>query len=143
MGTVDELSSTLGVCIDFCDANATKEELRNVQYNLYIVGSLLCGSKHDPVTWNVEEEITQLEHMIDMISDGTSMPSKFILPGGNGRYVDSFLHVSRSVCRRAERMIVAIDDVFFSACIVPYMNRLSDYLFVLSLVVNDDAKHHS
>lgn len=141
-GTVDELSACLGVARTLNIPNAIDELLVQIQHQLFCLGAELASPDNDkqgtPTTQTKDIEI--LEASIDRFEAGLSPLTTFILPGGAP--AAAALHQARVVCRRAERRVVSLarGDVI-SQLIVPYLNRLSDLLFVLSRAANADAGH--
>lgn len=139
-GTVDELNSYMGVLRDYPIDEKYKKQLIEIQDRLFTVGASLASDPTKakmkiPNLTNVDVE--QLEVWIDEM-DMELQPMKFfVLPGGH--LVVSFTHVARCVCRRAERIITDLKDKEIVAeCVLTYMNRLSDYLFVLSRKLSQD-----
>jgi len=137
-GTVDELNSWLGVLRDRAVAAHFKEELIFVQDRLFTLGSLLAA---DPEKSNMalpqlnEADIKRLEESIDKMETELPPMKNFVLPGGNETV--SFCHVARCVCRRAERLVCALDEkTALDPVIIAFLNRLSDYLFVYSRYVS-------
>lgn len=141
-GTVDELNSTLGLLISVMDDAENETLLRFVQHKLFSLGAYLATDvekMEKPVESPVSEEnVHRLEQAIDQINASLSELEGFILPGGS--YPASVCHVCRTVCRRAERRIQALEDTLSyeldeqAKC---FINRLSDYLFVLSRRLNN------
>jgi cob(I)alamin adenosyltransferase len=133
-GTVDELNSYIGMIRDHdIDANH-KDILKEIQDRLFTIGAALAS---DPEKSKMKipdlhlSDITFLENQIDEMNSVLPELKHFILPGGSP--VVSFCHVSRCVCRRAERIIVHLKaESFVDEKVVVYLNRLSDYLFVLA-----------
>ncbi len=129
-GTVDELNSTIGV---FAGAlNGVYEEfLQDIQHKLFNIGSLLAAE--EDLSFELPSvsdlDIEEIEKEIDKLNEKLPKLKAFILPGGS--VVSAQVHISRSVCRRAERRVVALSDERYSV-ILRFLNRLSDYLFVLS-----------
>jgi cob(I)alamin adenosyltransferase len=133
-GTVDELNSHIGL---LRDQEASKEQLSTlleIQDRLFTMGSLLAT---DPEKSNLklpelhESDILLLEKEIDKMNESLPEMKSFVLPGGHQTV--SFCHIARCVCRRAERRVVTLAQVAqINPLIVKYLNRLSDYLFVLS-----------
>jgi cob(I)alamin adenosyltransferase len=121
-GTVDELNSFLGLVISF----GGDEKLKNIQEDLYVISAELAGGEQKIS----HDEITELENWIDSIE----LPElkSFLRPGGSK--LASFLHVARTVCRRAERKVVSIN---VREEVISYLNRLSDLLFVLAREANE------
>ncbi len=140
-GTVDELNSWIGlICSQKIDQIA-RELLLSVQNNLFVIGARLATdlSKADlserlPLK---PEDITQLEKEMDRILDLLPPMEHFVLPGGSNTI--SYCHLARTVCRRAERRVCQLSkEVSIPIDLIKYLNRLSDYLFVLSRKVAVD-----
>lgn len=133
-GTIDELNSYVGLVRDQPVNAIRKDLLKEIQDRLFTIGASLAS---DPgkATMKIpdlhEEDITLLETEIDAM-DAVIPPLKvFVLPGGHQSV--SFCHVARCVCRRAERLAIALQqESFVEPQVIKYLNRLSDYLFVLS-----------
>lgn len=144
-GTVDELNSHIGLLAEMMRSfkGGYYDELKAVQRNLFTIQTLLATEDDDILRRLPQlavEEIDIIERQIDTISDQLPKLHSFIIAGGN--MAGAQCHVCRTVCRRAERCIVAlshtvkVDDV-----ILRYLNRLSDYLFVLArFAVISDGK---
>ncbi len=134
-GTVDELNSHIGllrVQPAMADLKA-KDTLKNVQMRLFSIGSSLASDpERKPLPPDIrDEDITELETAIDEMQAELPALKHFILPGGN--QAAAIAHVCRTVCRRAERRIVALnDEAEVESEIIGYINRLSDYFFVVS-----------
>lgn len=133
-GTVDELNSYIGMIRDHDIDIKQKDVLKEIQDRLFTIGAALAS---DPEKSKMKipdlhlSDITFLENQIDEMNLVLPELKHFILPGGSP--VVSFCHVSRCVCRRAERIIVHLKaESFVEEKIVVYLNRLSDYLFVLA-----------
>lgn len=135
-GTVDELNSWIGLVNDQLRIKHENNILREVQDRLFTIGSTLaCDPKKEPrlrIPDLVELDIIVLEKEIDKITAKLPVMKSFILPGGHP--VVSSIHIARCVCRRAERLTVALQqaDMFVDPLVVKYLNRLSDYLFTLA-----------
>ncbi len=135
-GTIDELNSFIGLCVDTIGDNKTKIVLKEIQDRLFTIGSsLACDPDKEPMLKLPdlkESDIAFLETEIDTMNEVLPLMKNFILPGGNVSV--SNLHVARCVCRRAERNCVAMkeNDLFIDETVLKYINRLSDYLFVLA-----------
>jgi cob(I)alamin adenosyltransferase len=135
-GTVDELNSHIGLCNDIiADAN-TNIVLKEIQDRLFTIGSsLACDPEKEPlmkIPDLLETDVEYLEKQIDDMTQALPPMKFFVLPGGH--VTVSSLHVARCVCRRAERMCVRLaeENEFVEPLVIKYINRLSDYLFVLS-----------
>jgi cob(I)alamin adenosyltransferase len=141
-GTIDELNSEIGLLITYVDDAQEVELLTEVQRKLFTVGSYLATdqtqrelreqSKMHP------EDVQQLEAAIDRVDAELPPLRLFVLPGGTR--AASVCHVCRTVCRRAERRIIALtEECEVEPNITAYVNRLSDYLFVLARKLNIQA----
>ena len=134
-GTVDELNSQIGVVRDYLTDEELRNQLKTIQDRLFTVGSILAtdpekaGKIQTPDL--LESDVEQLELWIDQLDALLPELKNFILPGGHP--AASFCHVARCVCRRAERIVVALHEIeAVNDLVLQYLNRLSDYLFVLS-----------
>lgn len=141
-GTVDELNSHLGVLITYCTAEEDRTFLTDVQGKLFIVGGYLAtdNSTHEIRQGNIvtEEMVNAIEAEIDRLQELLPPLRLFILPGGcRGA---AYAHVCRTVCRRAERCILRLVECGAEVDdnVTAYINRLSDYLFVLARKLNVD-----
>jgi cob(I)alamin adenosyltransferase len=133
-GTVDELNSYIGLIRDQQIDENSKSTLIEIQDRLFTIGSLLAedtGKSKMKLPHLKEEDIVFLENEIDKM-DNTLEPMKFfVLPGGHTTV--SYCHIARCVCRRAERLTTHLATEFeVNDLIIKYLNRLSDYIFVLS-----------
>lgn len=143
-GTVDELNSVLGVALAQPDVPPRiREWLGRVQNDLLDLGADLCVPETSAQTADergrlrIGAEYTQwLEGACDEVNASLEPLRSFVIPGGSA--ATAHLHVSRTVCRRAERRALAVDDV--NAEVVRYLNRLSDLLFILARAVNEGAE---
>lgn len=133
-GTVDELNSWVGLIRDQEIPTTAADELIEIQDRLFTVGSLLAteyGKMVDKLPKLQEEDLTFLEESMDRMDEQLPAMTSFVLPGGHTTV--SYCHIARCVCRRSERLVVALqEEEVISAQITQYLNRLSDYLFVLS-----------
>ena len=135
-GTVDELNSYIGLLSDFSNDENAKNILKEIQDRLFTIGAeLACDpEKHSRMTLPDlhESDVALLENEIDKMQEELPVMKNFILPGGNPAV--SFAHVARCVCRRAERCTVNLQENngAVEQLIIKYLNRLSDYLFVLA-----------
>ena len=142
-GTVDELNSWVGLIRSQPVDLSTKELLLSIQNKLFVIGARLATdlSKTDlsarlPLS---TEDITLLEKEMDQILDHLPPMEHFVLPGGSNTV--SYCHLARTVCRRAERRVCQLtSEVNIPSEIIQYLNRLSDYLFVLSRKIAMDEK---
>ena len=138
-GTVDELNSYIGVVRDSISDENTRQLLKSVQDNLFTIGShLATETSVSPYVPEIKNEhITPLEQAMDEMDTQLPKLKNFILPGGHTTV--SFCHIARTVCRRAERRVVALNtDADVPQSIIQYLNRLSDYLFVLARKLTKD-----
>ena len=133
-GTVDELNSFLGLVRDQEVNHKRKESLVNIQNTLFIIGAILAtepGNTKVKIPSLQEDDIQFLEKEIDAMEADLEPMRFFILPGGHQSV--SFCHMARTVCRRAERITMALhEQESVQMLVIKYLNRLSDYLFVLS-----------
>ena len=134
-GSTDELNSCIGLLLEELPKKSEQKELlKEVQYKIFELGASLATEKDKQALYapNLKEEhITHLEQAIDTMQ--TLLPEQkfFILPGGHKSV--AMAHLCRTVCRRAERQVVLLNDTEpVHPMILPYLNRLSDYLFVVS-----------
>lgn len=147
-GDVDELNSVIGAAMAQAPADWEQALLTDVQRDLLTIGAELASPDRTKLA-NVlrgppmgESRVTALEHAIDRLDAALPPLKNFILPGGAPKA--AALHVARSVCRRAERGVVALarqSPSTVSGDIVRYLNRLSDLLFVLARAVNAVTGH--
>lgn len=139
-GTVDELNSYIGLIRDQKIDSDTFNVLIEIQDRLFTLGSMLAtepGNDKVKVPQLFEEDIVLLENEIDKMNETLPEMRSFVLPGGHQTV--SFCHLARCVCRRAERLAVHLAEVEqVQELIVKYLNRLSDYLFVLSRKLTQD-----
>ena len=140
-GTVDELNSFIGLCIDCINDTKSKITLKEIQDRLFTIGSSLAS---DPEKSKMkipdlkEDDVTLLENEMDKMNEHLPEMKSFILPGGLA--ANSICHIARCVCRRAERLAVALsENEPVEPLVIKYLNRLSDYLFVLSRKISRDA----
>ncbi len=138
-GTVDELNSTLGVALASGLDERLAAALRRIQNELFHLGSDLCYREEDkarkPVPVIGQRHVDALEELLDELTDRLGPLTNFILPGGSPGAAQ--LHVARTVCRRAERLLIALArQEPIGPFVVPYVNRLSDALFVMARYEN-------
>lgn len=138
-GDIDELSSTLGLV---ASSKECPEEIRGeivaIQHLMFEIGSYLATPVKEGDTAElkaINEDTEKLEGWIDSLDARVPKMKSFILPGGSE--IASRCHVARTVCRRAERKIIALSaDSFVDPAVISYINRLSDYLFVAARYLN-------
>jgi cob(I)alamin adenosyltransferase len=133
-GTVDELNSYIGLVRDQPVNQIRKNILVEIQDRLFTIGSILAtepGNTKVKVPSLLLDDVALLEKEIDAMDSVLPPMKSFVLPGGHPSV--SFCHVARTVCRRAERLVIALDaHEKIDALVIQYLNRLSDYLFMLS-----------
>lgn len=132
-GTVDELNSFTGLLRDNIDDETIRAELIEIQDRLFTLGSQLAATPDSKMKLPslMVSDIESLENAIDTMSESLPEMRSFVLPGGNE--IVSLCHVCRTICRRAERWTIAIDETENINALIPaYLNRLSDYFFILS-----------
>jgi len=132
-GTVDELNSYMGLVADQEVNKSRIPSLKEIQDRLFTIGSCLAleSDKKVELPQIEEKDINYLESLIDEMDAKLPPMKNFVLPGGHVSI--SFAHVARCVCRRAERCIIALNEEgHLDPLIIKYVNRLSDYLFVLA-----------
>lgn len=138
-GTVDELNSNIGFLITCIKSIDDVEVLERVQRTLFAVCSNLATDTTKtelPTAFKIrKDEIEYLEEKIDEITDAIPPQTSFVLPGGTRGCASA--HICRTICRRAERRILTLrETVEVSSDILIYLNRLSDYLFILARKLN-------
>jgi cob(I)alamin adenosyltransferase len=133
-GTVDELNSYIGLIRDQEISERAKKSLVEIQDRLFTIGAILAS---DPVKSKMkipelhEDDVTFLEVEIDVMNEQLPEMRSFVLPGGHT--IVSYCHIARCVCRRAERHTIRLSsDSPVPEITIRYLNRLSDYIFVLS-----------
>lgn len=148
-GTVDELNSHIGLIRDQKIDQQYKEFLMHVQDRLFTIGSILAtdpkrailksGKERLNIPKISEADIKRLEDEMDQMESLLPEMTHFVLPGGHQTV--SFCHIARCVCRRAERLASALNDLEpFLPEALTYLNRLSDYLFVLARKLSKDLQ---
>lgn len=136
-GTVDELNSTIGVALSFQPTEKTTQLLTHIQHQLFVLGSDLATppTKEARIDRIGEDHVSFLEKEIDRMDEELPPLKNFILPGGT--QAASGIHLARTVCRRAERLTVRLgEEEFVSEDAMKYLNRLSDFLFMLGRFEN-------
>lgn len=143
-GTVDELNSWIGLVCDQISHKNSRKTLKEIQDRLFTIGSsLACDPDKEPkmkIPDLQEADIELLEKEIDRMNEKMPAMKSFILPGGH--IAVSSIHVARCVCRRAERLCVHLqeENMFVEPLVIKYLNRLSDYLFVLARFIGHRLK---
>ncbi|WP_455375045.1 cob(I)yrinic acid a,c-diamide adenosyltransferase [Kaarinaea lacus] len=137
IGTVDELNSTIGLILSCPLDEPVKQLLTDVQHKLFNIGGELSLPGYALID---ETNVTWLEDQLDALNANLAPLKDFILPGGTT--AAAYCHLARSICRRAERELVSLksgEDV--SDPVLQYINRLSDFLFVLARHINKQENH--
>ncbi|GLB50827.1 cob(I)yrinic acid a,c-diamide adenosyltransferase [Neptunitalea lumnitzerae] len=148
-GTVDELNSWIGLLKDQPVTTHTKSILNTIQDRLFTLGAILATPPEKEILKNGKKRLNiphvetsdceVLEKEIDKMNEELPQMTHFILPGGHQSV--SFCHISRTVCRRAERITCLLNDhETIDPTVIQYLNRLSDYLFVLARKLSYDLK---
>ena len=133
-GTIDELNSFLGLLKDYIKDDKIKDILNKIQIKLFSIGSILASGKNKNISGKVKIEQKDVEYIeleIDRLNKDLPELKNFVIPGGHK--TSSYSHVCRSICRRAERKISELNNKSsVDSNILAYVNRLSDFFFVLS-----------
>lgn len=148
-GTVDELNSYIGLIRDQQINTLYKEQLIHIQDKLFTLGAILATDPEKAVLKNgkerlnipkiSDEDVVFLENAIDQMETELPQMTHFVLPGGHTTV--SFCHIARCVCRRAERLSTHLNDIEpTDVMVLKYLNRLSDYLFVLARKLTFDLQ---
>jgi cob(I)alamin adenosyltransferase len=134
LGAIDELNSFLGVTVSFSNLPEITSYLKEVQKNLLTIGSITAGSKLVFSSYQTKK----LEKQIDKLEGTLPVLSNFILPGGT--VIASHLQFARTLARRAERAMVSLaNEEKIKPQILTYLNRLSDFIFMLARFANSEA----
>ena len=142
-GTLDELNAQLGLLATHLSDSSDVQNVRWIQNCLFVVGTLLATDDDSPLYETLpkltDTDIHRIEQMIDVIQENLPPLHSFVLPGGT--IGNALSHICRTVCRRAERRVLTLVE---SNCqvdntILIFLNRISDYLFVLSRKINQQA----
>ena len=144
-GDVDELNACVGVVLAAAALPRVDDVLRPIQVDLFAIGALLATPDHERMQSHLSKanigdaRIAELEREIDRCDEQLEPLKAFIMPGGTPKA--AALHLARTVCRRAERRVVALEHhgVTVPSIVVVYLNRLSDLLFSLARVANAEA----
>jgi cob(I)alamin adenosyltransferase len=138
-GTVDELNSVVGLVRDSVENKNIIEQLLEIQDRLFVIGSHLASASGSKMKLPdiSSTDIQHLENYIDEMNDALPELKSFILPGGDLSV--SYTHLARTVCRRAERWVIEVDELEkVDSVIIEYLNRLSDYFFMLGRKISLD-----
>ena len=139
LGSIDELTSSLGVSISLLKINKHNQKeidfLRQIQIDLLRLSFFIANPGYKDTEKYLDEKTSLLEENINLLAKKIPPIKEFLLP--NGTLLASFLHFSRSICRRAERILVSLSKKEnLEPQILSYINRLSDFLFVLARYIN-------
>lgn len=148
-GTIDELNAYIGLLRDQDIDEKFKKQLYDIQHQLFTIGAELATDPQKAQLKNGKErlaiekiqtkEIEFLEQQIDQMTEELPEMTHFILPGGHTTV--SYCHIARCVCRRAERLTTALNEIEpTDEFVLQYLNRLSDYLFVLARILSKNLK---
>ncbi|MCC9168747.1 cob(I)yrinic acid a,c-diamide adenosyltransferase [Pontibacter harenae] len=142
-GTVDELNSYVGLVRDQEVNNDRASILKEIQDRLFTIGATLATDPGKDVKMATpdlhEEDVQLLEQEIDIMMAEVPPLRAFVLPGGHQSV--SFCHVARCVCRRAERIVIHLqEESFVEDLVIKYLNRLSDYLFALCRLMTHELR---
>ena len=131
-GTIDELSSWIGLAKNYVEDSDIYDTLQDIQNKLFTVAAILATEDQTKIKDNmVDEDILDLEKIIDYYMEKLNNPKGFIVTGSNKK--SAYLHVSRTVCRRAERRIISLTKIAeINPLVIKYVNRLSDALYAIA-----------
>ena len=136
LGDIDELNSQVGSAISSCKSSLIASELQAIQQDLFNLGGEISIINSGTILIN-DDKVEFLEERIEDLNQNLKPLKEFIMPGGDE--FCSRIHLSRAVCRRAERSCVAVLDLVKEKNVwLPYLNRLSDYFFVLARYVSSE-----
>lgn len=137
MGAVDNLNAHIGLLIAYVDDKNISDELSQIQHKLFNIGGELALPNHADIGYVAitDDDIRLLEHWIDTYNENLPYLKEFILPAGSPATATA--HIARCICRDSERFVIRLDkrDNNISTTVKKYLNRLSDYLFVLARVI--------
>lgn len=139
-GTIDELNSFIGLLASNDIKESHQKDLLEIQNKLYYIGSMLAirGSHNLKIPEITKEDVQSIEKNIDLLNKKLPLLKVFIIPGGNQE--TAHCHVCRSICRRAEREVVMLaNKETTDVSIIKYLNRLSDYFFVLARTLSFES----
>lgn len=138
-GTTDELLSWIGLIRDQEMDENSQNTLKEIQDRLFTIGAELAADPDKPKLKKpdlLESDVDFLEKEMDKMDEPLSPMTHFVLPGGHTTV--SYCHIARTVCRRAERLCIALNrEEKIAPLIIQYLNRLSDYLFILSRFLSE------
>ncbi|MBS4536327.1 cob(I)yrinic acid a,c-diamide adenosyltransferase [Clostridium sp. D2Q-14] len=137
-GTIDELNSTLGLAKNFIDDKKMYDLIHNIQRKLFDVAAELATEDKAKLKFQItKEDVKFLENKIDEYLDLIKTPDHFVIPG-SGKAA-GYMHVSRTICRRAERRIITLArEIDVNEHLLKYINRLSDLIYSLSRYLENE-----
>ena len=140
-GTIDELGSFMGLAKNYVDDKEMYELIENIQNKLFTVATNLATEDNEKVKYHIlEKDIDDLEKIIDLYMGRLNNPTGFIVPGSGKK--SAYLHVSRTVCRRAERRIITLSNhAEIDPLVIKYVNRLSDCLYAMARYSEEKETH--
>lgn len=137
-GTIDELNSYIGLCVNYLKDDEDKAVLRKVQKKLFDLGAELSTVHYERYK-NItkEEDVEELEKLIDLYTEKIEKINEFIVPGTS--ICSANLHIARTVCRRAERRILTLSkEENVNPVLLKYVNRLSDLLYIVARYTEEE-----
>jgi cob(I)alamin adenosyltransferase len=139
-GTIDELVSFLGVAKNYVEHQGMYEFINGIQNKLFSVAAELATEDAEKLSFHiVEDDVNYLEEKIDEYMEKVDKPDSFVIPG-SGK-ASAYLHVCRTMCRRAERRIITLSkETEINPYLIKYVNRLSDLLYALARVEEKETK---
>lgn len=131
-GTIDELGAFMGLAKNYVEDKEMYELIQNIQNKLFTVATNLATEDKTKVKYHIlEKDIDDLEKIIDLYMGRLNNPTGFIVPGSGKK--SAYLHVARTVCRRAERRIITLSNYAeVDPLVIKYVNRLSDSLYAMA-----------
>ena len=140
-GTVDELNASMGMLAEKKVLISFLPLIREVQNKLFTLGSILANDpekSHFEIPGIEEDDIKTLEESIDQLNEQLDPLKNFVLPGGHA--ANAWAHICRTICRRAERRVVELSDhTELDPKVVRYLNRLSDWLFMVARYASKES----
>lgn len=134
IGDIDELNSAIGILVTRTEDDTHRSRLATIQHRLFDLGGELAVPGRQVISM---AHVVELETYLETLNAELPPLKEFILPGGSP--AAAWCHLVRTICRRAERALVAVDDRQHDSHALAYLNRLSDLLFVLARALNRDA----
>lgn len=135
-GTVDELTSWLGLSKNYVDDKRVFKDIETIQKKLFSVAASLASSKINKTYKITEDDVKSLENMVDYYINNSKELTGFVTPGENKK--SAYLHVTRTICRRAERRIISLSEIeTIDLMLIKYVNRLSDVIYSMAIYLED------